>query len=138
MPAVDNTRSLAGIVAELKAELKDFLQTRIQILHFEVRDKLRAWKLALPIVAIGLALLATGWLVLTAALVAVLAAAFYPSRFAYFFALALVGGAYFLGGTICVVFGVREMKEQGVLPQRTIKVLKEDAAWLQTEARSQI
>jgi cytochrome c biogenesis factor len=138
MPAVDHTRSLAGIVAELKQELKDFLQTRIQILRSEVRDKLRAWKLALPLAALGVVLLATCWLVLTAALVAVLAAAFYPSRFAYFFALAIVGAAYFLGGALCVAFAVREMREQGILPQRTLKVLKEDAVWLRSEARSQI
>jgi hypothetical protein len=138
MPAADNGRSLASVVAELKNELKDFLQTRIEMLRSEWRDKLRVWKLALPLMAGGVVLLATSWLVLTAALTAIVATAFYPSRFAYFFALAIVGAAYLLAGVICAAFAVREMKERGIVPQHTIKVLKDDAAWLQTEARSQI
>jgi uncharacterized membrane protein YqjE len=138
MPAADNMRSVATVVAELKQELKEFVQTRIQILRCEWKEKLQAWKLALPLVVVGLVLLATCWLVLTAALVAIIAAAFYPSPLAYFFALVVVGVSYAVGGAICAAFAVYQMREQGILPQRTLKVLKEDAAWLQSEARSRV
>jgi energy-coupling factor transporter transmembrane protein EcfT len=135
MPAVDNGRSLAGVVAELKDELKEFLQTRFEMLRSEWRHTLRAWKLALPMMACGAALIATAWFILTAALVAIVAAAFYPSRFAYFFAFAIVGVVYLLAGGICAAFAIRAIRDRGIVPQRTIKVLKDDATWFQTEAR---
>jgi hypothetical protein len=138
MPVADNGRSLASVVAELKDELKDFGQTRVEMLRAELREKVRAWKLALPGVICGLVLLSTAWLVMTAALIAIIAAAFYPSRFAYFFAFVIVGVVYALAGAICAAFAIRSMKEQGITPGRTMKVLKEDAAWLRTEARSQV
>jgi VIT1/CCC1 family predicted Fe2+/Mn2+ transporter len=134
----ENGRTLAGVMAELKDELKDFLQTRYDMLRAELRDKASAWKVALPLIAIGIVLLATAWLVLTAALIAIIAMAFYPSPFAYFFAFVIVGVVDLLAGGMCVAFAVRGLKAQGIVPVRTMKVLKEDQVWLQTEARSQI
>lgn len=138
MPVVnENGRTMAGVIAELKGEAKEFVQTRIDMLRSELRDKIKAWKLAIPVIAIGLVLLATAWLVLTGALIAVISAAFYPSRFAYFFGFIIVGAVYALAGSIAGAFAWRELKEQGIMPQRTIQVLKDDRVWLQTEARGQ-
>jgi hypothetical protein len=137
MPAAENGRSLAQVIAELKDELKNFVQTRLEMLRAEWREKLQAWKLALPLMACGVALLATSWFLLTAAFIAIVAAAFYPSRFAYFFAFAIVGAIYSLVGAMATAFAIREMRVRGMIPQRTIQVLKDDATWLQTEARSQ-
>ncbi len=138
MPVVENGRTLAGVVTELKDELRDFLQTRLDMLRSELHDKMRSWKLALPMIAVALVLLGTCWLVLTGALVAIIATAFYPSPFAPFFALIIVGVAYLLAGAVCASFAFRELKEQGIVPRRTIQVLKDDRVWLQTEARSQV
>jgi VIT1/CCC1 family predicted Fe2+/Mn2+ transporter len=138
MPVVnENGRTLAGVVAELKDELKDFAQTRVDMLRSELRDKMKAWKMAVPLIAVALLLVLTAWLVLTGALIAVIAAAFYPSRFAYFFAFIIVGVVYALAGTIAGAFAWRELKEQGMVPHRTLQVLKDDRVWLQTEARGQ-
>jgi hypothetical protein len=138
MPSVENGRSLAEVVRELKEELRDFVQTRVDMLRFEVRDKARTWKTALPMIGVALVLLVTAWLVLTGALIALMASAFYPSRFAFFFAFLIVGGCYALFGSMCAAFAYRGIKTEGIAPQRTIKVLREDANWLQTEARSQL
>lgn len=138
MPAVENGRTLSAVVTELKEELRNFAQTRIQMLRSELRQKKRAWGAAVPAIAVGLVLVATAWLVLTAALIALIAIAFYPNHFAYVIALAIVGVAYLLAGGLCAAFAVRVMKEQGVMPKRTIRVLKDDATWLQAEARNQI
>ena len=35
-------KSIGVVLAETKAELKDFFETRVQILQAEVRDKVRA------------------------------------------------------------------------------------------------
>jgi uncharacterized membrane protein YqjE len=134
----ENGRTLAGVISELKGELKEFVQTRIAMLQSELKDKVDSWKVALPMIAVALVLGITAWLVLTAALIAVIAVAFYPSPFAYFFALLIVGVAYALIGALCAAFGWHELKQQGIVPHRTIRVLKEDRAWLQTEARSHI
>ena len=134
----ENGRTLAGVVAEVKAELKEFIQTRVDMLRAEMRQTVSAWKTALPLIAIGVAFLGTAWLVFTAALVAILAAAFYPNRFAYFFAFVIVGVAYALIGAICATFALREIKEREIVPRRTLRVLKEDQLWLQSEARTQI
>jgi hypothetical protein len=134
----ENGRTLAGIMAELKDELKEFAQTRIDMLRSELREKVKAWKVVVPLIAVALVLLGTAWFVLTAALIAIIAAGFYPSRFAYFFAFIIVGVAYALAGVVCGSFALRDLKEKGVVPSRTIKVLKDDQVWLQTEARTQI
>jgi hypothetical protein len=134
----ENGRTLAGVIAELKDELKEFLQTRLSMLRSELRDKAAVFKLALPLLAVALLLLGTAWLVLTAALISIIAGAFSPSPFAYFFAFIIVGVAYALAGAICGTFGYRELKENRLVPERTLRVLKQDQLWLQTEARSQL
>jgi VIT1/CCC1 family predicted Fe2+/Mn2+ transporter len=139
MPAVnENGRTLAGVVAELKSEAKDFAQTRLEMLKAEYRDKVKVWKTSVPLIVAAIMFLVTAWLVITGALVAILAAAFYPSRFAFFFAFLIVGVLYTIVGAICASMAIRNIKEQGIVPQRTMKVLQDDRVWLQTEARSQI
>lgn len=139
MPVInENGRTMAGVITELKDEFREFVQTRYDMLRAELRDKIKAWKIAVPLVAVALVMLGTAWLVFTAALIAIIATAFYPSRFAYFFAFIIVGMAYALAGVICAAFAFRELKEQGVVPYRTVRVLREDRVWFKTEAKSQI
>ncbi|MFB3813662.1 MAG: phage holin family protein [Terriglobales bacterium] len=136
--AVEDTRTMAGVIAELKDEAKDFARTRLEILRTEYRDKIKAWKMAVPLLAVAAVLLLTAWLVFTGALISIIAAAFYPSRLAAFFGFVIVAVAYALGGVVCYSFARREIKEQGIVPERSIKVLKDDAAWLQSEAKTQV
>ena len=133
-----NGRSLAGVVAEFKEELKEFFDTRVAMLKSELQQKAKSFKASLPSALIGVVLLATGWLVMTGALVAVIAAAFYPSRWAYFFAFLIVGCVYLLAGGVMALFAYRSIRQTGVAPERTLKVLKDDRVWLQTEAREQV
>jgi VIT1/CCC1 family predicted Fe2+/Mn2+ transporter len=134
----ENGRSLAGVLAETRDELKEFVQTRLEMLKSELQDKVKAYKAAVPSAAIGITLLLTAWLVLTGALVAVIAAAFYPSRWAYFFALLIVGFVYLLAGGVLALVAYKTVRDTGVAPERTLKVLKDDRVWLQTEARQQV
>ncbi len=136
MPVLnENGRTLAGVMAEFKDELKEFIATRVDMARSELRDKITAWKTSLPLIAIGLVLLGTAWFVLTAALIAIIAVAFRPHPFAYFFAFVIVGVVYALSGVVCAAFAWRELSEQGIVPQRTVKVLQDDKVWLQTETR---
>ncbi len=135
--ANENGKTLAGLFAETKDELKEFVRTRIDMLRAEMKDKVSVWKVALPVIGIALLLGLTGWFVLTVTLITAIAQAFYGSPWAYTFATLIVGVAYVLCAAICATFAIRGLKEQGVAPRRTIRVLKEDRAWLATEARSQ-
>ena len=99
MPTNDiNGRSLAGVVAELKEEFKEFVATRLSMLQSELRDKIGTWKAALPAMVIGAVMLATCWLLLTGAIVAAIAVAFGPNPFAPAIALAIVGAVYAIAG----------------------------------------
>ncbi len=133
-----NGRTLAGVVAEMKDELKEFINTRIAMLKSELKEKASAWKLALPSIIVGLVLMATAWLLLTAAIVAAIYVAFAGNPWAAAIAFAIVFVAYAVVGGIAVSFGIRDLKENGVIPKRTLRVLKDDQVWLANEARVQL
>jgi hypothetical protein len=131
-------RSLAAVVSELKDELKEFVTTRVAMFKSEMRDKISSFKMAAILIAGGLFLGISAWLVLTAALVSIIAVAFLPSTYAYFFAFLIVGIAYLLIAVIMASFALREIKQRGLKPERTIRVLKQDQIWIQSEARQQL
>ncbi len=85
----------------------------------------------------GLVLVATGWLVFTAFLVCAIANAFQSVAWRYPIALAIVGGLYCIFGLIAITFAWQQIKETRVKPEHTIRVLKEDQIWLQTEVKTQ-
>lgn len=134
----ENGRSLAGVVSELKDEMKEFASTRIDMLKSEMKDKVSSLKVAVPMIIGALVVGWTAWLVLTAALISIIAQAFQPSRYGYFFAFLIVGVVYALMAAIAAAFAIRELKNRGFMPERTIRVLKQDQIWLQSEARQQV
>lgn len=134
----DQERSLASVVAELKEEVKTFLDTRFAMLRSEMNDKLKALKTAMPAIAVGLVLCVTAWFLLTAALVAAIWVGFQGMSFGVAIALAIVGIAYLLVGGVAVLFAWRGLSEMGLMPKRTMRVLKDDSVWIRNEARSQL
>lgn len=134
----ENGRSLGGVISELKDEAKEFVQTRIDMLRSEMKDKISSFKVAAVLIAGALFLGLTAWFVLTAALISIIAIAFQPNSFAYFFAFVIVGVAYLLIAAVIGSFAVRELKQRGIMPERTIRVLKQDQIWIQNEAKQQI
>ncbi len=133
-----NGRTLAGVVSELKDELKEFVNTRMAMLQSELKEKLSAWKMALPTIVLGLVLLGTAWLLLTGAIVAAIYVAFAGNPFAAAIALAIIGVVYAVGGGLAATFALRELKENSLVPKRTMKVLKDDQLWIRNEARVQL
>ena len=133
-----NGRSIVGVVNELKDELKDFLQTRYQMLMSELREKTSALKIAAPLL---IAALIFGWvsfLLFTLCLVGLVAVAFQGNPYQWPIALAIVFAVWALIAGVCAFFAISELKAQGFAPKKTLKVLKEDQVWLQSEARSQL
>jgi hypothetical protein len=133
---VHNEKSIGTVISETKQEVKEFIQTRIAILKAEIKEKVRTWKYAVPILLGALVLLLAAWIVLTFALVALLAGMFQPSPYAWVFGALIIGGAYLLLGLALGWFAYSELSSIGVTPQRTIEVLKQDQVWIQNEART--
>ncbi len=139
MPAnVENGKTLAGVVAELKEESKQFVATRLAMLQAEMKEKVSAWKTALPMFVIGALLLGTAWLLLTGAIVAVVYVAFAGSAWAAFLALIIVCIAYAICGGMAFWIAKAKVQEAGVAPKRTMRVLKDDQIWISNEARAQL
>jgi len=133
-----NGRSLAGVINELKDEIKEFLQTRFQMLRSEMQEKLSSIKTAAPLLAVAVLFLLTAFLLFTLFLVSIIAVAFEGNPYAYALAFVIVTVLWSIVGGICAWLGVRELSAQGLAPKRTIKVLQDDKIWIQGEARSQL
>lgn len=124
--AVGNGRTLAGLLNEVKEELKEFLDTRLQMLKAEIKQKVTMLLIAAVLGAIG-------FLLLTIALVAAIA-----TLIGWGWSFLVVGVLYLLVAGATASLAIREMQAEGVTPTRTLKVLKQDQVWLQNEARSQL
>jgi uncharacterized membrane protein YqjE len=135
---VNNGRSLAAVLADLREELKELLKTRFSMLKAELSDKFETLKIAAPLAALGILLLGTAYLLLTMALVG-LVEAFFPAN-PYRWCLAFLGVAvlWSLLGGIAAYFATREFELKGLVPKKTIEVLKGDKIWIQSEVKNQI
>jgi uncharacterized membrane protein YqjE len=129
-------RTLAAVIAELKDEIKEFGQTRVRIFLTELREDIQKFKGGAILTLAGVALLATAWLFLNLAVVGLIAAAFWGSPFAWFFAFLIVGGCWLIIGAALGFAGIKRFR--GLAPKKTIAVLQKDKVWLQQEARNQI
>ena len=135
--SVENGRSLAAIVAEMKEELKQFVQTRIAMLKQELQEKTARLKIAAPLAAISAVLLATAYLLITLALAAAVAGFFARSPYRWFFGFLIVGILWALLGGVAAYFAKRELELKTLAPRRTIEVLKGDKLWLEREVKNQ-
>jgi hypothetical protein len=133
---VHTEKSLAAILAETKEEITQFITTRVSILRAETEEKLRKLKAVIPLVVVALALVVTGWMALTFALIALLHALFLPSIYAWLWAGLIVGGLYMVIGIVIGKTAIGRIKATSLTPDRTLTVLKQDKVWIQNEART--
>lgn len=68
-------------------------------------------------------------------LLAITSIAFAVGPFAWFFAALIVGVAYAILGGVAAYLGIREIRAEGIVPCRTVRVLKQDQIWLENEGR---
>ncbi len=130
----EHDRSLGSIIVEIREELKAFLNTRLQMMKSEFHETVAALRVGLPLALFSLALLAIGVLLLTGALVTIVAAAFAGNPYAWFFAFVIVGVLWLALGTLTAFFAYNQIRSRGAFPKRTVEVLKADKEWLESEA----
>jgi uncharacterized membrane protein YqjE len=134
----ENGRRVADILAEMKAELVEFVQTRITMLRTEVSEKWKTAKVAIPPIGLAALSLGTAFLLLTGALVGLVVAAFPHNIYRWFFACIIV--AFFWGvlGAAAAYFAKREFELKSMVPRRTLEVLKGDKLWIEAEVRNRV
>jgi uncharacterized membrane protein YqjE len=132
---LERERSLAEVISQLKLELKEFINTRLEMLKAELGDKMSALKVAIPFAVIGLLLAWVGFLSITAFFVIVIAMAFGGTLGGFAWAAVIVGLVYLIIGGISAGFAAQQLKSKGLAPNRTLRVLKQDQVWIQTETK---
>ena len=132
-----NGKTLSAIVADLKFELKQFAETRVDMLKTELREKMAQWKIAGPIAGLGVVLVGTAYLLFTLAAVA-LVAVLIGNTFQWVLALIAVGVVWAIVGILSLYAAKRRIQANRLVPEKTIQVLKADKVWLQEEARHQV
>jgi uncharacterized membrane protein YqjE len=133
-----NGKSVSEVLYEFKSELLEFLITRFQMLRSELKQKIDGWKVGLPALIIGLLMLVMTFVLFTVLLIAVIAMPFNGQPWGYALSFAIVTVIYGASGAAFTLFGWRKIKESGIVPERTIKVLKQDGIWIHSEARIEI
>jgi uncharacterized membrane protein YqjE len=131
-------RTLSATLNEAKSEFKQFAETRVAMLQAEMKEKMADVKASAPMLAVGALLALTSFLVLTGALICVLKFAFGGSPYGWFFSFLVVGVLYAIIGIATIVVGYEKISKGGLVPKRTLNVLKEDKIWLQNEARNNL
>ena len=99
-----NGRNLASLVAEIKNEVTEFLQTRFAILKAELQEKSKNLKTAAMLAVAGLLLLLTAYMLITLALVGLVVAAFPASPYRWFLAFLAVGVLWTIFGGVAAYF----------------------------------
>jgi uncharacterized membrane protein YqjE len=133
-----NARTWAEVAADIKHEIRHFTQTRVLLFKTEFGQKLALLKVAGILAIVAVIFLLTAYLFVTMGLAALIAAIFFdhPYRWVYgFFGVALL---WALMGGVAAYFARREFALKGILPTRTLEVLKGDKIWLQSEAKDQL
>jgi energy-coupling factor transporter transmembrane protein EcfT len=133
---MNHEKPISTVLTEIKDELMQFLETRLQLLRSEIHDIVRTWKYCIPLLLAAAVLLLASWIVITFAIVALVHGWFAPSPFAWTWAGLIVAAIYLVIAGVVGWFGYAEMKEVGILPKRTLKVLKQDQNWVESEART--
>jgi len=140
----NHERSIAEVLREMKAEASAFVNTRYELLLAEVKDRAATLKHSLPMLAVAVVFTMGTFATLTFTLVSLIAGlvrgAAEPNS-------TLANLAWAIGAAcICVLYaciagafgyaGYKRLTAQSMMPERTIRVLKQDQQWIKNEARA--
>jgi uncharacterized membrane protein YqjE len=131
-------KPLSEVLSEIRNEVVEFLDTRLQMLRSEMQETAQIVKRAAPSMVAGITLLATSYILFTLAIVALVAVAFWSSPYHWFFAFLIVAVLWAAAGGMAMFMAFRAIKLHGLAPRKTIEVLKADKVWLQYEVGSRL
>jgi len=135
---IEQHPTFKGAVNDIKSEMADFFAVRMAMLRTEMKQKVNVFRIGMPLVAIGAIGLGAAFILFNVAIVAAIAHAFGASILSWCWGALIVGGCYAILGAFCAAMGWREIRNIGLLPEHTMRVLKQDQNWMQREARTQL
>lgn len=135
-PTPANNRSLSEILTEMKHELQEFTQTRIELVRAELHEKAKVIKAAFPLIAVAMLLLTVAFVLFSFALVGLVVVAFDGNPYRWFIAFLVISLLWGICGGIVGLIAKHQLNAKGIVPRKIIHVLNNDKAWLQREARN--
>ncbi len=132
----NEARQFSDVINQIKQDAKDFVATRLQMLRAEMKDKVTAWKVAVPLLAAAALCGVLAFALLNFAILSFLAGWFAPDVYRWCYAALILFGFYAILGAGLYGVGRRQLRSEPFAPQRTLRVLKQDQIWIQTEART--
>jgi hypothetical protein len=96
---------------------------------------MRTWKRSAVLLVLAVLFLLTCWSTFVFSLVALLRAALASSSYEWFWGSLIVSGAFLLLAGLTGQAGYKKLKSSSAMPTRTLRVLKQDQAWVQNEVR---
>ena len=87
-----NGRTLTAVVTDLTRELKEFAETRVEMLKTELGEKLTRLKTAAPLFALGAVLIGTAYLLITPAIIALAGVLVGDTAYRWVFDFLIVAG----------------------------------------------
>jgi uncharacterized membrane protein YqjE len=128
-------KSVAATLADIKEELKTFVQTRAQIFRTETAEKIGVWKRSLVLLVLAAVFLVTFWGALVFSLVALVHSLLSSSGYEWLWGGLIVSGVFLLLGGLFGQAGYKRLKSCPPSPSRTLRVLGQDRVWIKDEAR---
>jgi hypothetical protein len=128
-------QSVTGLLAEIRDEVKEFLQTRVLMLRSEMQEKFASLKPVIPLAAIATVLGLTAYLLLTLALVALVSVLLANSPYHWVLAFLIVGAVSLLAAVTTGMVAWSRLRKQKLAPQKTLQVLRADKIWIESEAK---
>jgi hypothetical protein len=123
-------RSIGALLSNLGADIALLVRQEFELLKAEIQAKLSSEARAGVMLAAGGVVLFSGWLVLLAAAVLGLSTALAP-----WLSALIIGVVVVLLGAAFVLLGIRRIRETDLTPHRTLRSLREDAAWIKEQMR---
>jgi uncharacterized membrane protein YqjE len=140
----NHEKSIAEVLGEMRAEASAFINTRYELLAAELKEKSVAWKRSIPMLALAVVFTMGTFATFTFTLVALITAlirngAAPDSRvvvFAWPISAIIICACY--GGIAATLgmTGYKRLTAQSLVPERTVRVLKQDQQWIKEEARA--
>ena len=132
---VTEEKPLREVIDEIKVEAKEFVSTRVAMFKAELNEKFTRIKSSVPMLAAAAVFGLGAFFALTFGLVAAVAAAI-DNDFRWAIGAGAIFLLYALIGGVVGWMGYKELTTEGLAPQRTLRILKQDQVWIQNEARS--
>jgi hypothetical protein len=129
-PRVKAERSLATLLSDVAGETVELVRQELALFKAELQEKLSKAGIGAALVGAGALIAYSGWLFL------LLAAVFALALVLPVWAAALIVGALVLGiGGVLALIGKSRMRADALTPERTMRSLREDQAWIKERFR---